>query len=84
VRNDLISSVANVDVQPSMEVLVTKVEMDNQPPLSVVDLYINQPSSFSNPAFTKLLDLSSNQLILGDFNLHHPLWDSTHPRDPQS
>ena len=84
VRKDLISSVVNIDVQSSMEILVIKVEMDNLPPLSVVNIYINKPSSFNNPTFKKLLDLSPNQLILGDFNLHHPLWDSTHPRDPQS
>ena len=39
-RKDLISSVVNIDVQSSMEILVIKVEMDDLPPLSVVNIYI--------------------------------------------
>ena len=59
-RNELISSIVNIDDQSPVEVLVTKVEMDNQPPLLVVNIYISKPSPFNNPAFKKLLDLSSN------------------------
>ena len=62
-----------------LECAALTVHLTNSPSLSVLNLY-NVNHSISSAEFSHYFHhLGSSRIIVGDFNAHHPQWDSRHP-----
>ncbi len=51
--------------------------------ITITNFYIPPPHSIGQVIDfdTSIIPFSSNSLICGDFNAHHPVWDGIQPED---
>ena len=83
VRNDV-----NISPKQLIEYANSKLEVQavtvhcERSTMDIMNIY-NPNLNVSDMEFTFYFEqLSANKLILGDFNAHHPLWDTRHPENP--
>ena len=79
VRNDVNITPKHIEEYPNgkLEVQAITIHCEGSP-MDIMNIYNpNQPISESEFSFY-FNQLNSNRLIVGDFNAHHPLWDSRH------
>ena len=74
-------------LDPYSDYVGVNISLSNSSSLSVLNVYAPPPicSSTTNGrtySFSPILSSSRNLFILGHFNCHHPLWDSTGTSDP--
>ena len=82
IRNDVNITPKNLAECPNgkLEVQAITVHCKNTV-MDILNIY-NPNQSISTEEFSFYFDqLDSNKLIVGDFNAHHPLWDTRHPEN---
>ena len=77
------SSLSSLD--PYSDYVGVNISLNNSSSLSFLNVYPSSPirSSPTNGRTDSLSPSSRNLFILGDFNCHHPLWDSRGTSDPR-
>ena len=82
------SSLSSLD--PYSDHVGINISLNNSSSLSFLNVYVPSPLIRSSPMDGKtdsfspsILPFSRNLFILGDFNCHHPLWDSRGTSDPR-
>ena len=78
------SSLSSLD--PYSDYVETNISLNNSSSLSFLNVYaplFAPPQRMAEPTPPSILPSYRNLFILGDFNCHHPLWDSIGISDPR-